>query len=345
MALLGVPWAIGNGANVTDDVARVFANVAVQDSEGINLPGDLKVTAMPAPAGQVSVAPGAVAIRNRHLATLDGSGRVLSSPQTYVGAGATATTLNVPAQGSSGDAYYLVLLTVRDPDFPPWTEYTDPTQRLNGPYFYLELKPCDSDDTLASDVVTYSAYALARIRMNANTTVVEENDLTDLRELARPRTKPDKDQQRGVVANNGNGLPQGEQMLPTHTDWRFWPTNQRMSKVPLWAVTATVRVDLLNVPVDGPVDVNTRVRFGPLIGTDVGFFDYNGAPQTANGFVETRSHSTIGRFDVRALRGTTVGVRLEAKRTYAPVNPRDGHIWFTSSEQWTVTIDYDEVRT
>jgi hypothetical protein len=81
MAFDLVPWAI-EGASTDAALARVLANIASKNAEGINLPGDFKVTALGTPGPQVNIAPGGMVVRNAQAPGESYVGIARSSPRS-----------------------------------------------------------------------------------------------------------------------------------------------------------------------------------------------------------------------------------------------------------------------
>ena len=328
MAFDPVPWAIGNGAEVSEETGRVFANIASRNSQGINLPGDLKVTALAVPGGAIQIAPGGVVLRNRQ-----------APGQSYVGRAATVTQVPIAPTGSSGPRSDLVIARVRDPEFAPWQPYTDPAQIAHGPYFEpFVISGVPSNTKFAEDIVTYTAEALARIDIPANTAAITNAMIVPLRRLAQPRTYSPFDVQPGAMPVN--------HLATNEINWHHCPLNTFEVDVPAWATHAQVMIQLVNVPTDGPSDINTRCVIGNLTATRIDRWDYNGNPGTGVGYVETRNHFTFAEFDVRSLQGQRVVVRQDAKRDYVSgaehPGSNNGNVWFGEWENIYFDVRFTE---
>ena len=291
MAWDPVPWAI-NGASTDAAIARVLANIASNDAEGINLPGDFKVSALGTPGPQVSVAPGGMVVRN-----------VQAPGESYVGISRSDTLVNIASTGGAARSDLLIAQII-DPDFSPWQPYTDPNQKLNGPYFQpVIISGVSPSTTSASEVVSYSAYALARIDMPANTINVDGNYIVDLRNLAKPRTKT----VYGMQDQSGTtDFPYTQS-----TNINFPPSSMQV-QVPEWATQAVVRIDITTLQCLAPAsDAQFCVQFGTLQGTattldfnapsNLGAYDAIGMPVTAFAVFNGSSFT--------ALQGKTVTVQ------------------------------------
>lgn len=296
-----MPWAISN-ADTDAASARVLANLASRDSEGILLPGDFKVTQLGTPGGGVQISTGAMVLRN-----------VQSPGESYVGLARTVTTQPISPTTSSSRSD-LVVARVIDPDFSPWQPYTDPNMIANGPYFEPFVLSAVSPSTVAAgQVVSYSAYALARIDLPTNTTNILNSMIHDLRGLANPRNSTVY-QWQSVAAQN--------RLTTSQTTWVDWPGNSLQVTVPPWATTATVAIRL-NGPLgygfsgggsaDG-VDAYMRVNFNGDTSGPVAVFDFNAPTNLAATDAMMVPISMYGNFDCRAVQGETIVVKPQAER-------------------------------
>jgi hypothetical protein len=107
-------------------------------------------------------------------------------------------------------------------------------------------------------------------------------------------------------------------------------------------------IQLVNLPADGPADVNTRVVMGPLVADRVSYYDYNGNTGTSVGYVETRNHFTFAEFDVRSIQNQRVVVRQDARRDYVATagavhaGSNNGSVWFGDWEQIYFDVRFSE---
>lgn len=317
MAVDPVPGFIG-GSQVDAYVLREFVNMATRDSEGVQLPTAGKVTATSVPSGSVDIAAGGLVVRNRQ-----------APGQSYVGRIASSTNQAVTPAGGAGKSV-LITMTVRDPDFSPWQAYTDPNQILFGPYFYPEVLACSNSTVSASQVVTYSTYAVARIDMPPNTTNITNAMITDLRQLAQPRNGFARAVQQGPGTTDNLTLAQ--------TSWRTWPTNSLGVTVPTWATHMVGSIRLLQVQSDGASDFQARINIGGLTGNGTNF-DYNGNAGTSVGFVEGIAFEIFADINVTSLQGQTVVVQPQAQRTFTA---NTGNIWFNARQQVVFDLMFAE---
>jgi hypothetical protein len=125
---------------------------------------------------------GAILILNRSGSTRN---------QTYVAGGASETRLDVTPTGSSGGRHDLAVVRIRDLQYAPWSGLTvapadRPTFRYAEP-FIIQNVPAGTS-SFASLNLGYSGYALARLEIPANTSVITNAMIKDLRKLAQPRS-------------------------------------------------------------------------------------------------------------------------------------------------------------
>lgn len=314
MAVNPVPWAI-TGSALDTFVMRQFANFATRDAEGIQLPGDCKVTATGIPSGNVNIAAGGLLIRNAQAAAA-GDG------QSYVGRITSDTLHPVPPTGGSARSD-LIMMTIKDPDFSPWSPWpigTDPNVIQYGPYFYPERLAVAGGTTKAAQVVAYSAYALARLDLPPGTTNVTNAMIADLRGLAQPRV--------GFARAVQPGPGVQDNLLLADTSYNTFPANTLALTIPTWATNCVANISLNNVKVQGAADFESRVNLGGLTGPAVPF-DYlgNGISST---FVEGIPFTVSADLDVRSLQGQTVVAQVQSRRTFTS---NDGAIWVDKRQQ------------
>jgi len=187
----GVPWMVKN-ADHSAEVGRVVANAATGDGEGVNAPTHCKVTASAIPDGNVHIEPGGVTMRNRYPG---------GSAQSYIGRNEGDEPVAIRPQGSSGTRHDLVCVVVQDPQYPG---QPDPADILDGPYTVSKVYEDVPEQTrfLWEVDPNQVGYALARVRMNPSDGTVSPEDITDLRELATPRTQTERLIVNGAAAKS-----------------------------------------------------------------------------------------------------------------------------------------------
>src|SRR5699024_11469005 len=107
--------------------------------------------------------------------------------QSYAVRNDAEVEVSVTATGSSGGRSDLVVARVLDPQY----EGQPPADPDEFDYSMVEIiEGVSSSTTSARDLnLNYPAIALARIDLPASTGTVEASHLTDLREMARPRSE------------------------------------------------------------------------------------------------------------------------------------------------------------
>lgn len=228
MPLDSVPWFVGGGAEHSPEVARTLAYAATGGKQGVISPGDLKVTPTSVPGSNVQVSVGAAVIPSRNA-----TGR----NQSYVARMNTADTAAIAATSSSGGRSDLVVIQIEDPwvSGEPWQDPSDPTV---GPYVFTRvISNVPAGTTDLNNVSGYSgrtAITLARIDIPASTGTITAAMITDLRDLANPRSE------RTVLSGTLTGA---ERVLNTET-WQSFPVNGINNVVvPSWATHAVIRVE------------------------------------------------------------------------------------------------------
>lgn len=296
---------------------REFANIATRDTQGIQLPGHLKVTQTGSPSGNVSATAGGVIIRNSN-----------NIGQSYIGRVTSDTLVPIPPTSGSSQSY-LIFAYIRDPDFSPWQPYTDPNQIKFGPYFFVDKVACSGSTTKASQVVSYSAVELARVDMPPSTTNITDAMIHDLRSLAQPRVGFAQAVQAG---------PASDFLTIGQTTWRNFPTNSLAVTVPPWATNCLASIRLNQIQTDGPSDFLSAINLGGIRGISSNY-DYNGNPGTSVGFVEGIPMELYADIDVRTLQGQTVTCYPEAERTWTM---NTGNIYFNNHQQVVFDLRFIE---
>lgn len=214
MALDTVPWFIGGGAEHSPAIARQLAYAATNGATGINAATDLRVTALPTPGAFVRIMPGGGVMLNRY----PGGGQ-----QSYTVRNPSATDVDVSATGSAGGSTRYVILRVDDPEFGGQA----PANVVTGPY----VRP-----VLVSSItnLAYPFVALAKIVQPANTATITQAMITDLREMANPRS-PERTMYVAPVATN---------IYLSNTAWVDFPGVTENIRVPTWATYAVVTAQI-----------------------------------------------------------------------------------------------------
>ncbi|MEE1764424.1 hypothetical protein [Streptomyces sp. SP18BB07] len=220
-----IPWFVENTA-ASEETMRLIVEAAVCGGEGIVGPTDLRVTALDVPADAVQVGVGAV-IAKRRAAAGGGS-------QSYAARMPTVEQVDIEPAGADGPRSDLVIVRVEDPyGGEVWPEPEDPEV---GPYVYTRvISDVPPGTTRIQDIEPSStAITLARIDLPTSATTVTAAMVTDLREMARPRTQTARRYVYGAWSTP-------DDLGPITTEWEAFPLGAIWSeKVPEWATHATV---------------------------------------------------------------------------------------------------------
>jgi hypothetical protein len=213
MALIQPPLMV-NGAVHSAQIMRMMARNLARASQGVVEGDDLKVTQMTTPGAGVSVLDGASII----------TGATSRSQGSYTLFNVGAATVPIAPTGASA-RYDLICLRVEDP------EYEGTKNPASEDIGYFQVIPGVTSTTVAPPA-GYSAIALARVAIPANTQTITNSMITDLRRVANPR--------RERVLHTA--FPASRTQITTKDGkWHDWPTMARWSiAVPSWAVSAKV---------------------------------------------------------------------------------------------------------
>jgi len=287
------PWLVGGGAEHSPEVARLILYAAANGAGGIVLPADLKVNALGVPAGQVTVGAGAALLLNPG-----------GTHQTYAGRNPTLDYVDIPAQGAAGPRRDLIVARVMDPQYngpvPP-----DPRNFQYMQSFRVPNVPAGTDN--ASDLnLGFPAVALARLEIPANTAVITNSMIVDVRQVAVPR------EHRVVQSYNING----SYVAPgaVFADWPGW---EPVVRVPAWATHMNVQATLGSVLAPaGDSTGEFRVLYGTAA-SRVAPYDFS---NPASGAASTTRETlmTVFDFDVRAQQGNLLILRMQARSTSTP---------------------------
>lgn len=307
-----VPWVV-EGGRVTDETARVFANIATQDTQGISLPGDFKVTALTVPGGAVTIASGGMVVRNRQ-----------APGQSYIGRASSPTQVTIPSTAASPRSD-LLIARVKDPQYSPWQPWpvgTPPETVLSGPYFEpFVVSGVSASTTLAEQVVGYSAVELARIDIPANTAAITQAMVKPMVQLHRPRTW------RDLTSSLGTDL-----ILSDATNWQLFPAFTPTFRVPPWATHVEMIVSISSFSqIMAAADGFLRTRLGGTLVSAINRLDLD----TWTDGVRLSTEMVLSGAIPVAERGTLVQARLEGMRYIDPTHQG----YFTTDRVTHISVD------
>ncbi|MGY1502895.1 hypothetical protein ACW4TU_41075 [Streptomyces sp. QTS52] len=245
----GIPWFI-EGTTASEETLRLVVEAAVCGGEGIVGPADLLVTALEAPAGAVQVGAGALVARRRAAA---GGGA-----QSYAARLPTAEQVVIEATGVDGPRTDLIVARVEDPyGGETWPEPEDPTV---GPYVFTRvISDVPPGTTSVLDIAPDStAITLARVDVPASTSAVTAGMVTDLRQMARPRTQTVRRYLFGAWTPP-------DDVGPVTDVWEVFPLGATWAeRVPPWATHVSVHAHIAGLlhPDTAEAYGQVRVAFG-----------------------------------------------------------------------------------
>lgn len=252
-----VAWSIDGGRH-RGELLRVLAYASTGGSEGVVSPGDCRVHQLTTPGTQVAIDAGAILIRNRSANARN---------QTYVANGRSESRLDVPASGGT-TRRHLVIVRVEDPQYSPWptpSSAAAPDYQYVKPFLITDV-PAGTTSALSLNL-GYSAYALARIDVPAGVSTISDTHITNLRELANPRSH------RAMFSNNVGAAAS----TLSSTSFIRWPNIEFRPFVPSWATHAEGRIDIGGIiQLAALADAEARVRIGTLPASGVHYLDNDG---------------------------------------------------------------------
>lgn len=224
MPLRPVPWAIGNGAENSVELARAGLYVGSNGATGIVGINDFKVSALPTPGAAVRVTRGTGVIASNYPGTFG---------QSYAVQEQSNSDVPVAATGSSGAAVKYVYVLIEDTQYggqaPPSVE--------DGPYNSYQVTT-----TLPQN---QPYLLLARINQPKSTATIQNTHITDMREMANPRI--------WTVTRARPSVATDTAMVLNSTTGEFFPGNSGASggtqeiEVPVWATRMIVEATWIGV--------------------------------------------------------------------------------------------------
>lgn len=303
---LSPAWAV-DGGRVPASVARMLAWAATNGSNGVVQATDLAVTALPVPDGAVNVAPGGALMVNRF------GGR--AQAQTYVTANDATIQVTIPPTSSTPRTDYLIL-RVDDWHF-------DSSQQPDNP---LDAPYCSLQRVTSLTGIAYPYVALAKITIPASTGTITPAMITDLRQVANPRTKR-------VLRPNALIWTEKETLANSTAQGEYWPNKGGGQEVviPEWATRVKIRADWLSVLIPaGDVRGRLWVSFGDWDGKSWGKSSQEFAFDNVAGASPNRQNfAVVDEMPIPAnLRGRSVHFQAWARKTHSTGPIIDGDSGF-----------------
>lgn len=245
-------WAVGGGAENSVEGARLATYLATKGGRGVILPSDMKVSALPVPGAAVRIVSGACASPNDYLNegdSQDGGG------QSYGGREISSTDFPVAPTGSAGGQVKYLIWAVHDEQYEG-DEPADPVNDLRNGYEWVS--------TLNG--ITYPHVQLVKLDQPKNTATITNSMLTDIRELAdpktdiatysRPRLAADDDPRQNYCNSRYSGA---------NGDWygEYFPGGDGSPSaayidIPWWATQMAIRADWVAVRAESGKNAHGR---------------------------------------------------------------------------------------
>lgn len=176
------PWALNQpGFDYPAEYLRAQHFDATSGGNGVSSPAACKVVAKPAADGTVLIMPGGATARSTYAG---------ADNQSYQMTVFQPIEVEIPQTGSaSGGRHDLLVLRISDPqygDYPPGAPRREltPEEAAEYDFWYPHL----IRGTNATRQLDYPHVRLAHIRRGPNATIVTDDDIHDLRQLAAPKT-------------------------------------------------------------------------------------------------------------------------------------------------------------
>lgn len=281
MSLRPVPWFTGNGAENHAELARAALYASTAGATGIGEPNDFRTTELPVPGAAVRVRMGAGIIKSTYPNVFG---------QSYAVQEDSFTDVPITSTGSSGGAVKYLYVLIED------TQYTGqtPADIANGPYNSYHVST-----TLPANEPHLPLY---RIDQPAETATITNSMLTDLREVANPKTQ-DILRVKALVTGE-------EEVLVTDDvdKGEYFPNNggPQQIDIPVWATRALVEVEW----------IQTRYAAGNAWGQV--WFEYG--PYESTSVRERKSQRM--QWDTGGSSGVSRGVMKVVDDVYIPASYR-----------------------
>ena len=317
MTFENTAWAI-DGALLGSSLARRAEYAAVGGAEGVVQKDDLKVTQLAVPGVGFLIGSGVGLLNNRYQ-DVPNETYVVSNPGAH-----TFPAVNMPAADAS-ERYYLVVVAVGDPAFSqsghPFMGSDDPPVGEEQSFDYVRpvLVQVDNGSVTELPDATYPHLVLARLTIPANTTTITNNEIDDLRHLARPRQS-----QEAFVSPGGTWTGGNPRYIPAGSGFADWGPQEYKPEVhvPEWATRAILLVHVNGVRFnDQSQNIKGRLRaqLGSVSGPQT-IFDYEAS---AGGGVQRDNLMCAGEYDVSGVAGQDVFLRVEGYQD-TPGSPSNG---------------------
>ncbi|CAM5468602.1 hypothetical protein [Streptomyces aurantiogriseus] len=306
MTLINPPLLTHGGTHAARAFRMMVRDLA-RGSQGVTEGDDLKVRQLTTPGAGVRVVDGSAVIRGAAW----GQG---SYTQYNVG----DATVPVAPTGASARSD-LVCLRVEDPEY----EGTRDPETDEIGYFHVVSNVSATATTVPSGM---TAVPLARVDIPANTSVITDSMIKDLRQIANPR------RERTLYTAYPGSL---SQLTAQNGQWYNWPTAARWKvPVPTWAVTVKLVVTLAGLRLSrADVFANMQTVLGTTYGQAVAIDDDQGANTRRNTVVLADTISVSA-----ALRGTTQDLYVRTQ----PSKSESGDLGVDAATSLIADVEFTE---
>jgi hypothetical protein len=317
------PAFIDANARHDANVLRALGELVSEGQEGVRGATHLAVKALTTPGGAITVAPGVYSVKN----TAAGG-----SYENYVGKVLENEQVSVTPTDSSGARTDLVVLRIENPYVAGAGTWAEPASPADGPYAHvrvIEGVPANTQTVKAVNG-TWTALTLARITRPANTGIVTQAHITDLRSMI------DLTVERIVVINNPpadpppiaqsvwtESTPVGNNAELRHTDtaWTQFPTGVSWKvPIPSWALGVDTLVLCQPALISGDFIGEMRLAFD---NDQVGTVPVN-VNENLDGQTRYRTTLMISGTETlpASLRGREVTLRVQGRSTSSGLGGR-----------------------
>ncbi|MFJ5307484.1 hypothetical protein [Streptomyces sp. NPDC088350] len=230
------PPMMVRGADHSARAMRLMIRDLARGRQGIAESEDLKVRPLPTPGPGVRVGDGSALVHGA---------RPWQGAYTQSNIGDAEVGISPTGPVARTD---LIVLRIEDPE---WEGERDPRTQEIG-YFHV-VEAVTGEASAVPDGMT--GIALARVTLPRNTGAITADMITDLRQIANPRTER---LLRVVHPTTTDKVP------GKHGQWAAWPKEAAWDlDIPTWATRATIVVTLSGLRSEaGPVYAELRTRLG-----------------------------------------------------------------------------------
>ncbi|WP_425245380.1 hypothetical protein [Streptomyces sp. NEAU-NA10] len=306
MTLINPPLLTHGGTHAARAFRMMVRDLA-RSSQGVTEGDDLKVSQLSTPGTGVRVVDGSAVIRG--AAWGQGS-------YTQYNVGEAVVPIAPTGANARSD---LVCLRVEDPEY----EGTRDPETDEIGYFHVISNVSATATTVPSGM---TAVPLARVDIPANTAVITDSMIKDLRQIANPR------RERTLYTAYPGSL---SSLTPQNGQWYNWPAAARWKvPIPTWAVTAKLVVTLAGLRLSrADVFANMQTVLGTSYGQAVAIDDDQGANTRRNTVVLADTINVSA-----ALRGTTQDLYVRTQ----PSKSESGDLGVDTATSLIADVEFTE---